>query len=46
MNLVWIALLLSCLIGSQAVAEVYQWVDSDGRRHFSDRAPSGRNIHN
>ncbi|MDP2547263.1 DUF4124 domain-containing protein [Oceanobacter sp. 4_MG-2023] len=46
MNLVWIALLLSCLIGSQAVAEVYQWVDSDGRRHFSDRAPSGRNTHN
>tara|TARA_R110001583_G_scaffold15292_6_gene63024 strand:+ start:8388 stop:9989 length:1602 start_codon:yes stop_codon:yes gene_type:complete len=46
MNLVWIALLLSCLMGSQVIAQVYQWVDSDGRSHFSDRAPSGRNTEN
>ncbi|NCA69408.1 MAG: DUF4124 domain-containing protein [Sphingobacteriia bacterium] len=35
------AILLICglLLGSMSQAEIYRWVDADGRTHFSDRRP-------
>ena len=37
--------LLSCLlVGAQSHADIYRWVDENGRTHFSDRAPTDGNV--
>ncbi len=39
-------LIIACiaLIPLAGNAEIYKWVDKDGSTHFSDQAPSGKNV--
>lgn len=40
--LVWVFCLLSCcfLLTASGMAQVYKWVDEDGKVHFSDKKPA------
>ncbi|MCK4707273.1 MAG: DUF4124 domain-containing protein, partial [Gammaproteobacteria bacterium] len=37
--LTWVVLLVATIISSSVPAEIYKWVDQNGKTHFTDKPP-------